>query len=138
MGVIVKRAIRVKAVVTEEFRARCVADVTAVLSKLESDGQALLARMDALRNAANAGPRMERLEQALRRNERARADAAAELDKANALAIGGEYDRGVLEGFVEVNVGDDFTRLVDCEIVVKEDKVVEIRDGRCPQSGRTS
>lgn len=137
MGVIVKRAIRVKAIITAEFKARRVADMNAALSKLDVDGKALLARIDALRNAANAGPQMERLEQALRRNERARADAAAELENANALQIDGEYDRGVLEGFVEVSVGDDFSRLADCEIVVKDDKVVEIRDGRCPGTNST-
>lgn len=137
MGVIVKRAIRVKAVVTEQFKARRVADLRAVLSKIEADSKGLSLRMDALRKADNSGPQMERLESALRRNEKARAAAAAELDKANGMQVGEEHDRGVLEGFVEVNVGDDFARLVDCEIVVRDDTVVEIRDGRCPEPSKT-
>jgi hypothetical protein len=136
MGVIVKRAIRVKAVITEQFKARRLADLQAALSRLEADGAALKARIAALRGVENPGSRLERLEQALRRHERAYADAAAELQNVTSLQIGDEYDRGVLEGFVEVNVGDDFARLVDCEIVVEDDKVVEIRDGQCPESSK--
>jgi len=137
MGIIVKRAVRVKAVVTEQLKAQRLADLRDLAARLEADSKALSARIEALRKTVNSAPRMERLEQTLRRNEKAQADAAAELSKTEALRVGDELDRGVLEGFVEVNVGDDFAALVDCEIVVKDDRIVEIRNGRCGGTRRT-
>jgi hypothetical protein len=140
MGMIIKRAVRVKAIVTEQFKARGIAALRAALAKIESDDKGISARIDVLRKAENAGPdqgrQLERLGVALRRNEKAKAAAVAELEKTSDLEIGSEYDRGILEGFVEVNVGDDFVRLADCEIVVLDDIVVEIRDGQCPEPKR--
>ncbi len=140
MGVVVKRAVRVKVVVTEQFKARQSAEVNAVLARLESEAKALIPRLEALRKASGAGPdqmnNLERLESSLRRNEKARGDAAAELERVSRLKIGATVDRGMLEGLVEVNLGDDFTGLVDCEILVKDDLVVEIRDGQCPAVSR--
>ena len=80
----------------------------------------------------------ERLRAEQKRNEQARAALKRELEKVSGLETGSEYDWGALEGTVEVEVGDDFSKLGACEIVVKEDKIIEIRDGLCPEVSETS
>lgn len=75
----------------------------------------------------------ERLESELRKNEQARDALLNELETVSKLDVGKELPRGVAEGNVEVNVGDDFSRLMSCEIVIKDDKIIEIRDGICPE-----
>jgi len=134
MRVIVKRAVRVKVVVTEEFKARRSAEIRASMAKLDEVAKRLDFELESLsrradKDAAEKARIAERLKQARRKDEQARAALARELEAVNSLEIGAEYDRGVLEGLVEVNVGDDFSRLASCEIVVKDDKIVEIREG---------
>lgn len=71
----------------------------------------------------------ERLSAELRKTQDARAAIDRELEKVSSLEVGSEFDRGVLEGEVELNVGDDFSKVGVCEILIKDDKVEEIRDG---------
>lgn len=138
----VKRAVRVKVVVTEQFKVRRTAEVRAALAKLDGVGRRLSFQLDAMKRAGasqQADPELgERLRAGQRNNERARAALVAELEKIAALAVGDEFDRGVLEGMVEVEVGDDFAKLGLCEIVVKDDKIVEIRDGLCLEASEIS
>jgi hypothetical protein len=52
-----------------------------------------------------------------------------QIEEADKLEIGSEYPRGTIEGMVELNVGDDlFKQLSGSEIIVKDGKVVEVRE----------
>jgi hypothetical protein len=131
MGIVVKRPVRLKVIVTEGFKVRRAAEMRAALAKLDAVGKGLEAR---LASGPQADAAMtERLRAGLRKNERARAALLKELENVTALEIGAEYERGVLEGSVEVEVGDHVSRLGCCEIVIKDDKVVEIREGHAPR-----
>lgn len=139
MGIIVKRSVRVKVIVTEQFKVRRSAEIRAAVGKLEAVGKSIdvqIARASV--RPESAGAILERLRAEQRRNEQARSALLGELERTSSLGISSEYDRGALEGTVEVNVGDDFSRLGACEIVVKDDKIVEIRDGTWPETHETS
>lgn len=140
MGVVVNRPVRVKVVVTERFKTQRSAEIRAALSKLEGLAKRLDFKLD--RGTGKPDPEaqavMERLRGERRNNERARLALVRELEKVSELEIGSEYRRGTLQGTVDVEVGDDFSKLGICEIVVKDDKVIEIRDGLCPDECETS
>ena len=134
MGITVKRSVRVKVVVTEQFKTHRSAEVLAALAKLETVKKRLDYESETLSRRADADPKLgERLKAGQRNNERARAALLRELEAITSLTVGSEYDRGTLEGLVEVEVGDDFSVLASCEIVVKDDKIIEIRNGLCPE-----
>ena len=134
MAITIKRAVRVKVIVTEEFKAHRSAAIGAAIVKLDGVAKRIEFELDSVSKRTDRGQHqgavvMERLQAEQRRNEQARAALAGELEQIASLELGSEYDRGSLEGLVEVDVGDDFAKLSSCEIVVKDDKIVEIRDG---------
>ncbi|MGQ9456517.1 MAG: YlqD family protein [Armatimonadota bacterium] len=136
MGVTIKRAVRIKVLVTEDFkRHRCV-EIEQAISRLDEATKRVDFEIESLRRRCEKDSPdrervMERLSQVKRRNERARKALERELEIVRSLEIGSEYDRGVVEGLVDVSVGDDFAKLASCEIVVKDDRIVEIREGQC-------
>ena len=132
MGITIKRAVRVRVIVSEEFKAHRSAEIGAAIAKLEGVAKRIEFELESVSKRIDKSPGqvaavVERLRAGQRRNEQARAALARELDQVGSLEIGSEYDRGALEGLVEVDVGDDFAKLSSCEIVVKDDKIVEIR-----------
>lgn len=137
MGVIVKRPVRVKVVVTEEFRTRRTAEMRTALAKLELVSRQLASRVQSLGGAAE-NPVAAGLLNQQNRNAQAHAMLREGLDKLAGSETGSEYDWGVLESTIEVEVGDSFSKLGACEIVVKDDKIIEIRDGVCPEPSEIS
>lgn len=129
MSVIVKRPVLVKVIVTEEYRSLRIDEMRTALAKLDVVGKQLSSRVE----SSESDPEnalTERLRAEQRRNEGTRVALRRELEKISGLEIGSEYDLATLEGSVELNVGDDFLNLGACEIVVKDSKIIEIRDGR--------
>ena len=135
MGIIVKRPVRIKVIVTDEFKARRTGEIQAALARLDVVGKQLAARIE--RQDTPAGL-IEQLRGEQRSNEGARAAMKREIEKTAGLQIGSEYWAKTLAGPVEVEIGDDFSKLGACEIVVKDHKVIEIRDGLCPEVSETS
>jgi len=140
MGILVKRSVRVKVVVTEEFKARRTAELRAAVAKLDAVRKRLEFELMTVSKAAGGetSPIAERLRAGLRNNERARNALAKDLETIEKLELGAEYERGLIEGLVEINVGDDFSKIASCEIVVKDDKVIEIREGQWTDPSATS
>lgn len=128
MGVTVKRPVLVKIIVTEDYRSRRIGEMRTALAKLDVVGKQLAARIDSA-GSEPENPLTERIRAEQRRNEGTRVALRRELEKISGLEIGSEYDLATLEGSVELNVGDDFLNLGACEIVVKDSKIIEIRDG---------
>lgn len=140
MGILVKRSVRVKVVVTEEFKARRTAELRAAVAKLDAVRKRLEFELMTVSKAAGGetSPIAERLRAGLRNNERARNALAKDLETIEKLELGAEYERGLIEGLVEIGVGDDFSKIASCEIVVKDDKVIEIREGQWTDPSATS
>ena len=142
MGITIKRAVRVKVVVTEEFKAQRSAEILASMAKLDEVRKRLGFELESAARRKEGGAETpaevaERLRAELRRNEQTRVLLRSRLEQLSSLEIGSEFDHGRLAGQVEVNVGDDFSKLASCEIVVKDDRIIEIRDGLCPETGET-
>jgi hypothetical protein len=134
LGVTVKRPVLVKVVVTEHYRSSRIGEMRTALARLDVVGKQLVARLESNPESELS----ERLKIEQKRNESARAALRRELEKISGLAIGSEYELATLEGNVELNIGDDFLNLGPCEVVVKDSKIIEIRDGLCPEVSETS
>jgi|GEM_PF-9934 len=120
MGIIVKRPVRVVVIVTEQFKMRRGAEIRAALAKLDVVGKRLDFTLSSMEKAPESGAAVgERIRTEQRRNEQARIALKRELEKISGLEIGSEYSWGTIEGSVEVEIGDDFSKLGACEIVVK-------------------
>lgn len=137
MGITVKRPVLLKVVVTEEYRSCRIGEMRTALARLDVVGKQLNARVESV-EAEPENALMERLRAEQRRNEGTRIALRHELEKISGLEIGSEYDLATLEGSVELNVGDDFLNLGACEVVVKDSKIIEIRDGLCPEVSEIS
>jgi len=142
MGVLIKRSVRVKVVVTDQFKTRRTAELRSALAKLDAVKKRIEFEIGATSRQAESGAQgartLERLNAGLRNNDRARSAVLEEIDRITSTQVGSEYERGLIEGLVEVNVGDDFAKVSSCEIVVLDDKIIEIRDGLCPEPSETS
>ncbi|MCE5323373.1 YlqD family protein [bacterium] len=126
MGIVIKRPVRVKVIVTEQFKEHRLAEMRAAQLRLEEVSKRLGAQLE---SASVPESIMERLRAEQRKSDEAKAALIREMSKVSSLEIGSEYERGVLEGDVEIEVGDDFSKVSSCEIVIKDEKVVEIRSG---------
>lgn len=134
MGIVIKRPVRVMVVATEQYKDRRTIEIRTTLAKLDAVRKRIASQLESNRENENAqaGKQIaQRLYVELQRNEQARAALMGELEKISSLETGAEYERGTLEGTVEVEVGGDFSKLGECEIVVKDNIIVEIRDGLC-------
>lgn len=138
MSVTVKRRVRVKVIVTEEFKSRRAAEIGAALDRLDTVHRRISFQIESAAKREDAGSAssaaaLERLAAGRRDNERVTAALKMEQEKLSSFNVGDEYERGVLDGLVEVEVGDHLSKIGLCEIVVKDDVIVEIRDGQCPE-----
>jgi len=128
MGITVKRPVLLKVIVTEDYRSCRIGEMRTALAKLDLVGKQLAARVESV-EADPESVLLERLRAEQRRNEATRIALRRELEKISGLEIGSEYDLATLEGSVELNIGDDFLNLGACEVVVKDSRIIEIRDG---------
>ena len=136
MGMLVKRPVRVTVIVTERFKQRRSEEIRTALARLDLVARRIdsqLGRQEPLEERV-----AERLRAEKRRNERATLALRRELETVVGLEVGSRHGRGTVEGLVEIEIGDDLSRINACEIVVEDNKVVEILDGPCPEPSETS
>lgn len=116
MPLSVTRTVTVKAVVTEELKRRLRAELQSALARLDAEiGQ--LADCERGDVPAERSKRLQQKEQVL-----ARLKGLARLEP------GSEIVQATVEGQVEVKPGDDWQRLFAAEIVLRDGKVVAIRE----------
>jgi hypothetical protein len=132
---ILKRQIVMKAVVTERLKEELLASVDDAIARVqdeqdELDRQSRRLMLELQRTDMN---RAMAFRQQLETEKRKRDDLKAALGEQRkeyvGLEIGSEFERGTLEGDVEVKVGDNIhERMALAEILVKDDIIQEIRD----------
>ena len=134
MGVIIKRNVIMRAIVTPALRQ----DILAELDHAIGDVQDRLAQIDFQTKPYLTELQRTNLQQAIQVRKQIEAEKQKHEDlrvaleerrtQINSLRDGDEIIRGTLESWVEVGEGDDLGEvLAGTELVVKDDKVVEIR-----------
>ena len=130
----IKRAVTVVAIVTEPFKEQVIAEFTDAIHQvdtgiaaLESQSRRYLLQLQSADLAqANAFRRQVDAEKA--KQETTKQEFLTRLKAAQELVIDAEVERGNLETYVEIQLGDNLVeKLSSAAIVVKDDVVVEIR-----------
>lgn len=131
-----KREVAVKSVVTEEFKSRLKQELIGMQGKMQAAIEELDLHLKrfvpeiAKNDIEQAGRLRREITNERQRHERAMAEIEARLREIEGLAIGDEYYQGKIDGEVEIAVGDDLeAKIYGAEIVVKDGKVQEIREG---------
>ncbi len=121
-------------IVTEDLKARLQDEFTAALEEVQRqieqfDFRARHALAELQRADLNrAMAARQQIEAEKRRLEAVKHELQERSKETESLAIGSEYPRGTIEGYVDVTVGDSlFEKLAGIQVVVKDGKVVEIR-----------
>lgn len=134
MGVLIKRTVILRAIVTDELKQQVTEELQGAADEIDQRVQQLdfstkayitdLQRADLQRAMA-----VRKQIEAEKQKQNELRDALLERKAAvSVLQNGQEVIRGTLESFVEVNEGDDLAMLMGgTEIVTKDDTVVEIR-----------
>lgn len=136
-GIILKRNVILRAVVTDQLKAQVSAELQAAADEVD----ARLAQMDAQTRGYITQLQQADLSRAMAVRKQIEAERKKQLELKDALLErkaqvqelenGTEVVRGTLESFVEVNEGDDLGLLMGgTEIVTKDDVVIAIRQRR--------
>ena len=135
MGVMLKRQVIWRAVVTPKLKEEiareydeAAAEIDRRIQQLDFSIKGFLASQQGA-NIAQALEIRRQVEAEKKRQQATRDEILRRKEELLALEEGTEVIRGVLEGWVEVNVGDNLAKaLAGTEIVTKDDVVVEIRE----------
>ncbi len=135
MGLTVKRAINLIVIVTEQFREEVRAELQEAvdttqrrMEQMDFQGRRLLADLQRTDINQAMGARRQ-LEAEKRRHESLKQELQDQLAEIEKLEVGSEYQRGTIEGMVEVDVGDRFfEKLTGAAIIIKDGVIVEVRE----------
>jgi hypothetical protein len=132
---ILRRQIVLKAIVTERLKESLAREVTDAIAEVEQQAQQLdvqsrrvmleLQRTDLQRAMAFR----QSLEAEKRKQEDVKEELQDRLREYQSLELGTEFVRGLVEGTVEIQKGDNLAdKMGRAEIITKDDVVVEIRE----------
>lgn len=133
-NMLVTRPVKLKVIVTEEFKKELQDSMQAALDRLSSSAQRLQFQMDAYvpelaKTDMNQAIQVRRaLETERQKFEDAKKEMRDRMEEAKKLEMGTEYEQGELQSVVEIKAGDSFeVKMGQAEIVVKDGQVMEIR-----------
>jgi len=135
MSMIINRQVVLKAIVTPALKESLIAEVNEAIARVNEtqdqlEVQSRRVMLELQRTDLN---RAMAFRQQLDAEKRKHSDLKEELEERlkeyQALEMGTEFVRGVLEGQVEVNAGDNLVqKLSRAEILTEDDVIREIRD----------
>lgn len=132
---ILKRQVVLKAVVTEKLKNDLKQEVMDAIAQVEEgqqqlDSQSRRVMLELQRTDLNRAMAFrQQLETEKRKQDDLKVDLRERLQEYEALEIGSEFVRGLIEGSVEIREGDNITdKMGKAEILVKDDIVIALRD----------
>jgi len=134
-GISLKRSVAIQVIVTEPFKQELIAELKMAaeaaqqrIDQIEFQSRQLLADLQRT-DLTQAMSVRRQIETEKRRHEALRQDIVRQLQEAEKLEIGAEFQRGAIEGLVEVSEGDDLLKkLAGAEIVIKDGIITEVRE----------
>jgi len=132
-SITIKRPVTVKVKVTEDFKNRAAAELREAVRKTELELQHLdfqekrmLAELEK-QNPQGIHAAKQHWEQQRNKRLETRAGLMHRIKEMAKLPIGSEVIQGTLETITELKVGDTWSDIYTVEVVVCDNKVVEIR-----------
>lgn len=129
----IKRTIVVKAKVTEEFKKQMASELQDAIRNLDAELQQLDFQEKRMvlelerKNLSAIPAARQQVEKERQKRMQARTRLTEQLKSMGQLAIGSEVAQGTLESITEINVGDDWNDIFGIEVVVCDNKIIEIR-----------
>ncbi len=140
-GLTIKRPIIVKVKVTESFKRKMGLEVQEALKKLDAELQQLdfqvkrtVAELEK-KNPQGIPAAKQHFENERQKRQQAKNKLTQQLKDIGKIALGSEMIQGTLESITEIRVGDDWNEIMGVEIVVCDDKIVDIRRRKCDSNG---
>ena len=135
-GVILKRVVTIKVIVTEQFKEYLIAEVKRALNNLEQQSQMLEKQANNLvmstlgRGGGQTPPGFsEQLEMERQRIAQVKQQLQSKIEQANALELDSEFIQGTVDGMVYVKEGDNlYEKLGALEVTIKDGEVLKIAD----------
>lgn len=132
-----RRPLAYRVIVTEKFRQEMAEElqqaadqVQEQLDQLEFQSRRYLLELQKT-NLSQAIATRDEIEKEKRKQQRLKEEILNRKKQIGELPDGERFLRGTLEGIVEAEVGDNLRSLLGtAEIVVRDDVIVEIKDGR--------
>lgn len=131
-----KRAVTIKAIVTEEFKSNLKEELTKTLARIDTASQQLEFQLRryvpevAKADIEQAGRLRREIEGEKQRHESMKAEISSKLQEITGLEIGAEFVQGTIEGDVDIAVGDNMVeKMSGAEITIKDGIVQEIKEG---------
>ncbi|PKM89830.1 MAG: hypothetical protein CVU87_04255 [Firmicutes bacterium HGW-Firmicutes-12] len=130
---IIDRKIKLKTIVTEEFKKQVQQEIQDSVKQIEAEVNYLDQRYKkiitelTIKASPQAQGLREQLEWEKKKREEAKAGLLEQMKKLNELEEGTEVIQGETTGPVELKIGDNWDRINNREIVVKNGIIVEIR-----------
>lgn len=138
--VTIKRPVTVKVIVTETFKAAMLAsleesinEIDLQLKQMEFQAKRFLADLEKQSPQQVISARSQ-IESEREKRREARERLLAEAQEVAKWEIGQEVTQGVVEGLVDIGIGDDLRKIMATEIIVKDGIVAEIREGNIPEA----
>jgi SMC interacting uncharacterized protein involved in chromosome segregation len=133
--VLIKRQVLVKSFVTEDLKKDLIERFNKLIelsekriSEIVSEEKKLLLTAPTLEPAYLQAVK-NKIKEQKEEEERIKENLIKERENIKLLKDGEFYLHGVVEGFVDVNIGDDFWKKIqETEIILRDGKVVEIRN----------
>ncbi|MBP6923721.1 MAG: YlqD family protein [Veillonella sp.] len=125
--------VTVKAKVTEDFKAKIIADLQSRLEMVEQDLQQIefqakrLLSEQAKIDAQGLVQIRQQIDVEQQKRLAFKEDVTAKLKEAQELTIGTEVPQGNLEQQITVKVGDDLNAMMGAEILLEDGKIIAFR-----------
>ena len=125
--------VTVKAKVTEDFKAKIIADLQSRLEMVEQDLQQIefqakrLLSEQAKIDAQGLVQIRQQIDAEQQKRLAFKEDVTAKLKEAQELTIGTEVPQGTLEQQITVKVGDDLNAMMGAEILLEDGKIIAFR-----------
>lgn len=129
----IKRPVIVKVKVTNGFKNQMAAEIQESIKKLDSELQQLDFQIKRMvvelekRNPQGIPAARQHVETEKQKRLQAKNKLTEQLKNIGLLAIGSEVVQGSLESITEVNIGDDWNDIMGVEVVVSDNKIIDIR-----------
>jgi len=128
----ITRPVMVKVRVTDNYKKSLAMELRQTVAKLELELQQIEYQTRKLQEIAKKNPgaaeaALAQWEQEKQKRLDTRLKLLDKIKEVGKLENGSEVLQGKVESFVQVQVGDDWNRLMSAEIILEDGKVAEIR-----------
>lgn len=132
-NIVINRQIVVLNILTEEYKAKALAETGKALEKLEADfgvfekeAKKKITELT-LTGSGAVGQYQAQLQAEQEKKQTVEGQLRERLAAIGKMEIGGEVLEGTIQGPVELKVGDNFNKINKAEVVLRDGIVVEIR-----------